>query len=299
MMAVAATALGFSSCSETWDGNPVLKTYPEAQHADFLNTPVLTNEYILLTDDTRDGTFHLTCSQPDYGYAAIATYKVQVCLSDKFEEAQTDADGNITPANYIELTQGFTDCANINPLNHDMASAIESLHGITKENELDRVADYQPVYVRLRSYIAQDEANTVFLSNVVKFENVAINYLAVWIAGESVDLYVRGGMNDWGAVPEWQFKTGETENTWIIENVTIEANTSIKVSNSAWGFPNLGGNAGENEDSQMIDEGVEYAMTLGDNPGHMRMDKKFTGNVVLRLENGVYYITFVPAEAAE
>lgn len=283
MMTVAAAALGVASCSETWDGNPVLKTHEGVIEADFLNAPVLQDQYIQLTNETRDGSFHLTCSQPDFGYAAVATYKVQVSRTEDF-------------ARYEEITQGFFNCAEINPLNHDMASAIEKLFDVTNENDLANIPEDFKIYVRLRAYVAQDEANTQYLSNVVSFNHVGVNYLAVWIEGNPVDLYIRGGMNDWNADPDWQFKTGPSENTWVIDNVTIAANTSIKVSTAAWGFPNLGGNAGENDDSQMIDAGVEYAMTLGDNPGHMRMDKDFTGKVVLRLENGVYYITFEPAE---
>lgn len=283
MMTVAAAALGVASCSETWDGNPVLKTHEGVIETDFLNAPVLQDQYIQLTNETRDGSFHLTCSQPDFGYAAVATYKVQVSRTEDF-------------ARYEEITQGFFNCAEINPLNHDMASSIEKLFDVTNENDLANIPEDFKIYVRLRAYVAQDEENTQYLSNVVSFNHVGVNYLAVWIEGNPVDLYMRGGMNDWNADPAWQFLTGPAENTWVLDNVTIAANTSIKVSTAAWGFPNLGGNAGENDDSQMIDAGVEYAMTLGDNPGHMRMDKEFTGKVVLRLENGVYYITFEPAE---
>lgn len=289
-MAVAASALGLSSCSETWDGNPVLETHDGIETKEFLNTPVLENEYIMLSQSNREGTFKLTCSQPDYGYAAVATYKVQVCLEKDFKDAYVDEDGNEVPANYIELTQGFYNCSNINPLNHDMASAIENLNGVRTEDDVP--IPYQEVFVRLRAFVAQDEAHTTYLSNVVSYKHIAADYLAVWIVGEAVDLYMRGGMNDWGAVPAWQFKTGDEENTWVLDNVTIGANVSIKVSTATWSTPNLGGDAGENDDSQMINANEKLAMTMGDNPGHMRLKEDFTGKVVLSLENGVYYITF-------
>lgn len=291
MMTVAAAALGCASCSETWDGNPVLKTHDGILTEDFLNKPVLQDQYIQLTEDSRDGSFHLTCSQPDFGYAAIATYKVQVSLTEDF-------------ARYEEISQGFFNCAEINPLNHDMASSIEKLYDVTTEDDLVNVPDDFKIYVRLRAYIAQDEENTQYLSNPVYFSHVSVNYLAVWISGNPVDLYLRGGFNNWDNLVDgdfsWQFKTGPAEQTWVLyvdEAHTIPANSSIKVSTATWGSPNLGGNAGENDDSQMIEAGTEYAMTMGDNPGHMRMDKPFYGEVVLRLENGVYYITFEPAEA--
>jgi len=287
IFAVAVAALGFSSCDETWDDNPVVKTHEGVVKADFLNKPVMQDQVIMLTQDNREGNFHLTCSQPDFGYAAIATYKVQMSLSEDFET-------------YEELSQAFYDCSEINPINADIAASLEKLSGVKTEGDLP--LPYKTLYMRLRAYIAQDEANTQFISNVVSFKGVSADYLAIWVADVPVDLFIRGGMNEWGAElgPDentpgpWQFVTGTEENTWVIKNCTIAANTSIKVSTATWGTPNLGGDAGENEASQMINPGEEYAMTGGSNPGHMRMDVNFTGKVTLRLENGIYYITFDP-----
>mgnify|MGYP001539967366 FL=1 len=69
---MAAVVLGMSSCSETWDDNPVVKTHEGIQEAAFLNTPVMQDMPIMITEENRDGSFHLTCSQPDFGYAASA-----------------------------------------------------------------------------------------------------------------------------------------------------------------------------------------------------------------------------------
>lgn len=283
MFAVAVAALGFSSCNETWDDNPVLKTHEGQEKADFLNKPVMQDQMIMLTNDNKQGTFHLTCSQPDFGYAAVGTYKVQLSLTEDFNK-------------FEEITQAFYDCSQINPVNGDVAAALEKLSGV--QTDADLPLPYQKLFVRLRAYIAQDEANTQFLSNVVSYKGVSADYLAIWVAGVPVNLYMRGGMNEWGATPgsEWQFVTGSEENTWVLPNVTILKDVSIKVSTDSWGQPNLGGNAGENEASQMIDAGQTYAMTGGDNPGHMRLNADFTGKVVLRLEGGIYYITFDPAQ---
>lgn len=289
MCAVAAAALGFSSCNETWDDNPVLSTHEGEKTADFLNIPAMQNQSIMLTNANRTGTFKLTCSQPDYGYAAIATYKVQCSLTEDF-------------ADFVEIGQSFYNCANINPTNHDVAGALEKLSGVKTENDVP--LPYTTLYMRLRSYIAQSEANTQYISNVVSFNKVAADYLAIWVAGTPVNIYIRGGVNDWAANPgpdestpgPWQFVTGAEENTWVIENCTIGANVSFKVADAAWAPLNLGGNGGENDDSQMIDAGEEYQMTGGDNPGHMRLKKDFTGKVLLRLEAGQYFITFDPAK---
>lgn len=315
-MAVAGAALGLSSCSETWDGNPVLTTHEGTPVVDILNAPALQDQYVTLSSTNKEGTVHLTCSQPEYGYAAIATYKVQVSLSENFVSPQKDPESPYYNAkmdpnsdqydkdlaatqawpDYVEIRQAFYNCAEIDPTNHDFAAAFEKLWGIQKENQLEPATKFQPVYVRLRSYIEQSPENTEYLSNVVNFKNIRADYFAVWIAGEAADLYLRGGFNEWGTGEKWQFFTAPEENTWICKNVSINANVSIKVSTATWKPINLGGNAGENDDSQMIKVGEEYAMTQGDNPGHMRLEEDFTGDVILRLADEVYYITFEPAE---
>lgn len=295
MIATTAAALGLTGCSETWDGNPVLKPHEGNPTVTFLNEPILKDQYIMLSSENREGSLHLTCSQPDYGYAAIVTYKIQVCLDDKFEEGK-----------FIELKPNYYDCSQINPINHEVAGAIEKLMGIESEDQIAEPLPYAPVYFRLRSYISQYEnlkenmteeeatalGSTTYYSNIVSYNKVSCNYYAVWKVGEPADLYLRGGFNDWGTGDAWQFFSAEEENTWVCKDVTINANVSIKVSTASWGSPNLGGNAGENEDSQMIAPDEEIEMTMGDNPGHMRLDVDFTGNVYLSLRDGKYYILF-------
>ena len=125
MFAVAVAALGFSSCSETWDDNPVLNTHEGEEKADFLNQPQMSDQVIMLTTDNQDGTFHLTCSQPDFGYAAVATYRVQCSLTEDF-------------AKFEEIQQDFYDCGEINPLNADVAAALEKLSGVQTSPSLTR-----------------------------------------------------------------------------------------------------------------------------------------------------------------
>lgn len=284
---MAAAALGFSSCTETWDDNPKLNVHEGVLTANFLNNPVMQDMPVMITQENRDGSFKLTCSQPDFGYAAAAEYKVQVSLTEDF-------------AQYKELMQPQIDCGNITALNADVAAAIQTFYGIKKEEELPM--PYVKVYMRLRAYIPQSEKNTTYLSNVVYFKEVSSDYLAIWVADVPTDLFLRGGMNDWGAQtnsnPElpgpWQFATGEVENTWVVKNVTIPAETSFKIGTANWGSPNLGGNAGENEESQMVNAGEEIQLTGGANPGHLRLTADFSGDVQLRLEAGQYFIIFDP-----
>ncbi|MDE6811512.1 MAG: SusE domain-containing protein [Muribaculaceae bacterium] len=285
MFAAVAATLGLASCNETWDDAATLKTHEGTPTIEFLNTPILQEQVLMITEANKDGSVHMTCSQPDYGYAAVATYKVQVSLENDFTD----------PEKFVEITQNFFDCAQINPTNADVAAAIEKLAGVKTEDDLP--LPYQKVYMRLRAFVAQNEAQTTYFSNTVWFDQISADYLAIWVSDVPVDLYLRGGFNDWGTGSAWQFVTYTEENSWICRNVTIDKDVSIKVSTSTWSSPNLGGNAGENDDSQKITTNEEYAMTGGDNPGHMRLDKDFHGDVVLRLTEGVYYIIF--AETAE
>lgn len=275
MFAVAVAALGFSSCSETWDDNPVLKTHEGEQKADFLNNPQMQDQVIMLTNDNKQGTFHLTCSQPDFGYAAVANYRVQCSLTEDF-------------AKYEEIAQDFYNCAEINPLNADVAAAIEKLSGV--QTEADLPLPYQKLYMRLRAYIAQDEEGTQFLSNVVSFKGVAVDYLAIWVSGVPVNIYLRGGFpdaSDWGAVPQYQFVTGPEENTWVTGTIDIPAGTEFKVADSSWSPLNAGaGSAGST-----VTPNEPLVIDNGDNPGNLHVDVAFHGYAHLSLVKGVYTLT--------
>lgn len=275
MFAVAVAALGFSSCSETWDDNPVLKTHEGEQKADFLNQPQMQDQVIMLNNDNKEGTFHLTCSQPDFGYAAVANYRVQCSLTEDF-------------AVFEEINQDFYNCAEINPLNADVAAAIEKLSGV--QTEADLPLPYQKLYMRLRAYVAQDEEGTQFLSNVVSFKGVAVDYLAIWVSGVPVNIYLRGGFpdaSDWGAVPQYQFVTGPEENTWVTNTITIPAGTEFKVADSSWDPLNAGaGSAGSN-----VVPNTPLVIDNGDNPGNLMMTEEFTGIAHLSLVKGVYTLT--------
>lgn len=275
ILSAFAAVLGFSSCSETWDGNPVLKTHEGEVTASFLNEPVMQDQSIMLTNQNAEGTFHLTCSQPDFGYAAVATYKVQCSLTEDF-------------ARYEEISQSFYDCAQINPTNADVAAAIEYLSDVKSEENLP--LPYQRLYMRLKANVAQSPSNTVYLSNPVSFRGVSADYLAIWVAGVPSAMYLRGGMVDnWDAVDQYRFVTGTDKDTWIIPDVTIVAGTEFKVADANWGSVNMG--AGSISD---ITPGEKFTLNSGENPGNIKLTEDFTGMVYLSLEAGVYYLTLDP-----
>ena len=267
-LGIVSIALGLSSCEETWDKNPVLAGHEGIVKADFLNDPVLGQQEIMLTTDNSTGTFHLTCSQPYYGFAAVATYRVQCSLTEDFSD-------------YREINQDFYDCAQINPINGDVAAALEYLSGV--KNDGDLPLPYQTLYMRLYAYIQQSQANTQYYSNVVSFKGVSANYLAIWVSGQPANLYLRGGMNDWGTSEEWQFFTGDEENSWVSPQVTIPAGTEFKVADAGWGPINLG--AG---DDATVHVGVAYALNGGGSPGNLTLAEDFTGKAYLYLDKGNY-----------
>ena len=269
--------LGFSSCKETWDDAPKLDGHEGVVYDDFLNQPAMQQQFLMLSQNNRDGYFHLTCSQPYYGYAAIVSYKVQVSLTEDFAE-------------YEELNQIFYNCADINPVNHDVASAIEKLAGVVTEADLP--LDYRRVYMRLRAYIEQSPDNTEYISNAVYFDNVGADYLAIWVADQMVNIYLRGSFDEgWNALPEYQFMTGESENTWVIKEFTLTAGTEFKVADSSWGPLNLGSGS-----DNVVTPGEPYALSGGDNPGNLVINVDFHGLIQLSLESGTYYLTLEPAE---
>lgn len=283
LFAVAVAALGFSSCSETWDDNPVIKTHEGEMKADFLNNPQMQDQVIMLTNDNKDGSFHLTCSQPDFGYAAVGTYRVQVSLTEDF-------------AKFEEISQDFYDCGEINPLNADVAAILEKLSGV--KTEADLPLPYQKLYMRLRAFVAQDEAHTQFLSNVVSFKGVSADYLAIWVSGVPVNMYLRGGFPEtggWEAIEKYQFMTGPEENTWVTNTITIPAGTEFKVADSSWSSCNWGGPTGSTTDIA-----VDTPFTLNTNPadggpGNIKMPAAFTGIAHLSLVKGVYTLTMASA----
>lgn len=278
--ALCAAALGLTSCNETWDDAPVLNTHEGVQTADFLNEPQMQSAQVMITEQNATSNFNLTCSQPDFGYAASAAYQVQLSLTEDF-------------ANYRELSQRYYDCAQINPLYGDVAGALEELSGVRSEADLP--LPYQKVYMRLKAFIPQTPENTTYLSNVVHYNAISANYLAIWVADVPVNIYLRGGLpgaEDWGAIPQYQLATGETKDSWAIKNVTIPKDTQFKIADADWKVVNLGA-PGETE-PVAVEPGKSFKLAASGK--NLTVDKEFRGDILLTLTDGVYSVLLTPAE---
>lgn len=277
-------ALGFSSCSETWDDNPVLKTFDGVQTANFLNEPQMKSAPVMMTEGNKTKNLNLTCSQPDFGYAAAAAYQVQMSLTEDF-------------AIYQEIRQRFYDCSQINPLYSDVAMALEYLCGVRSDADLPLA--YKKVYFRLKAFIPQDPEHTTYLSNAVSYDALSADYLAIWVSGVPVNMWVRGGMNDWGGGPfvpgatevgAWQFVTGEDQDTWVSKKITIQKGTEFKVADDAWNAINLG--APGDEQPVAVEPGTSFTCEPGGK--NLTVTADFTGVITVTLSNGVYYLMLTP-----
>lgn len=156
-----------------------------------LNTPALAAQYYELSED---GTLDLSWSQPNYGYAAAATYKVQVSLIQNFTDSTS-----------MELSSEYKLCyAQVS--SREIAEAICKLRGITSEEEYtDEPA--RSIYLRVHAYINGIEGSDI-LSNVIKLDQVK-EYCAIQSPGF---IYLIGSVGGWtgpdaanaGALAEWR-----------------------------------------------------------------------------------------------
>lgn len=163
---------GLTSCEQNTD--PKL-TIPE-DHSFVLNQPAFADQYLQLT---QGNSFEVTCTQPDYGYAATATYGMQVSLTEDF-------------ADYRSLTPVNPGLAQIEILDQDLALALCELHGFTASNYQDLPAE--KIYLRATCEIKGIEG-TECVSNVITLNNVKF-YLAIMEPGQ---IYLVGSPNKWPA----------------------------------------------------------------------------------------------------
>ncbi len=123
-----------------------------------LNDYPFQSEYIDL-ETAKD--IELTCSQPDYGFAAIANYSLDVALTDDFSDEKKVY--NIKP-------QGSGTLAKMVYSANDLATAITTLHGYTSSEEKTDIPAC-PVYCRAVCEIAGAPDSRV-VSNVIKLDKV-------------------------------------------------------------------------------------------------------------------------------
>lgn len=174
ILAMAAVALGFSSCSQ--DRDPVL----QKPTTFVLNTPAMADQYINLTPGQM---LELTASQPDYGYSAVASYSAEMSLTEDF-------------ADYRELAPKSEHMAAMLIKQEDVATALCELNGFDSEENYKDMG-MQKVYFRAVCEIS-GVADTRIVSNVVAYNNVK-GYFAIPTPGF---IYLVGQPEGWAGPNE-------------------------------------------------------------------------------------------------
>lgn len=295
ILTTVALALGAVACSETKDDNPVLNPQPETGgYEAYLNTPEYADQLLALTKDTQNGTVNFTCSQPDYGFAAAATYSVEVSFTPFNTPTTRDEEGLPTS---VVLSTTYNDCSAINVPNSEIANAMLAMLGI--ESPDDVPTPYYPLYVRLFSEILSGSTvvpNTLVYSNYVTLKGVSLTYIPAVEADLPTGIYLRGGMNNWGNDSgfdkelKWQFLTTTEAGVYVISDAEMSAGTEFKVADMSWGDINAGYNG------SAIQINVPYTMQNGNNAGNLTCPADFMGDVQLVVKGGNYIITLIPYE---
>ncbi len=304
MAALIGMTIAFTACNESKDDHPILNPVPDGTTETFLNTPEMTNTSITFTKENANGYLHMTCSQPGkYGFAAPVSYEVEVSFDPEFKTPVV-ADA---PAS-VKLMTSFSDCAEINPVNSELAGAICELSDVKDENNLP--TPERTLYLRLvasmktaGSFPNSDSGsypNTTLVSNAVSIKSVSCAYLAISVPDQPTGIYLRGSMNGWGSPAEYEFLTtnvfgemliaGELKDGIYGHVVEMPAGTEFKVADSSWGAINLGG------DGAPFTVGTPYSLTGGDN---IKLTEDFYGSVTLTQKGGGYIVLFSPVEQAE
>ncbi|MDH6535339.1 SusF/SusE family outer membrane protein [Parabacteroides sp. 52] len=163
-----------TACSDDRDSNPSLHI-----PASFvLHTP----GYVTGIYDLKNaGTIELTTTQPDYGFTAAATYKVQVSVDNNFEEE----------SKYITLSTGFTS-ARLQVPAQEVAMAMMTLLEVSAEEDVP--TDPIPLYFRLQSTLGSG-LYPVY-SNSIELPKV-LGYFALSEVTLPENMYLIGSVNDW------------------------------------------------------------------------------------------------------
>lgn len=149
----------FNSCEDDRSNNPRY-TNPTAF---VLNTPKYAEGFY---DLKKTETIQLTCSQPDYGFAAAAVYSVQISTDNNFDPEK----GYVEADQTLETTYALCKM-DISAEEFDVAIC-KALKVVTAA---DMPTEAIPVYVRLKAAIPNVEGSVIY-SNVITLNKVMPYY---------------------------------------------------------------------------------------------------------------------------
>ncbi len=252
------------SCDADRDSNPTINT--NSSPTEFvLNTPVQSAQYV----DLENNSIVLTWSQPNYGYNAITTYKVQVGLvqadgSIKWnEKAVTDEEGNVIGSEPEFVLSTYNTCkAEISGKN--IAMEINEIDGL---DAIDNYVDlgYREIAIRIHASInttsTQEVQGTSIYSNPVTFKNMR-SYAVI---KAPATIYLIGSPNSWlapeakneEALQEWALLETEIGNNIFQGTFEIEAgNIEFRFYSKLTGW-DAGDSWGTQEDDSAIEVGFD------------------------------------------
>lgn len=184
MMLVSVLAL-FTACDEDRDSNPVI-TSPTTFT---INQSPVADQYIQLA---KGNNVNLTWSQPDYGYNAFATYKIQVGLvGDDGKVTWNEKDGK---PKFLAST--YTK-ANSNIDGEGIAAAICELDGFKDKTEyVDK--GYRQVALRVYSCIETSMGEEIAGTGIMSSNYATFKHMAAYNAVKSPGfIYIVGSLDGW------------------------------------------------------------------------------------------------------
>ncbi|MDE6301252.1 MAG: SusE domain-containing protein [Muribaculaceae bacterium] len=185
LMAGMALAVGGTGCADTQ--KPVFQEPTTFT----VNAPAFQDEFLATTGDMESKeTFVLTCSQPDYGFAAKANYNAQVSLTGEFkDEVRDENDEVVSPATYATIQNQDVNNAAMSLRTYDLAVAMCTLLNINSEESWEaylanggKLEGFK-VYMRATCEIAGVAGSFIASDNTVSYNNVGLSY-AVPTAGK-------------------------------------------------------------------------------------------------------------------
>lgn len=253
LFACAAALLGFTACDSETDP----KYHAPEEGSFVLNVPAFAGQYLELT---KGDFFEVTCSQPDYGYAAVAVYNLEVSLTEDFEKFETVAPKESGSARMQIPDQAF-------------AVALCNLKGFTSDTFEDLPAF--PVYIRATCQLNNVEGSAI-TSNVVTLQQVKLYHAT---EGARV-IYLVGSPSGWMPPEEGNaahYEKYQLTETGVGTNIYSGSFTFAEGSNmfrfytelSGWGadgsLPSVGSNPNDNDNTTITL--VDGKATLNAVPG--------------------------------
>jgi hypothetical protein len=222
-----------------------------------LNTPIYVSG---IYDLKNTESIQLTCSQPDYGFTAATTYRVQVALKSTFDE-------------FTALPTAFIS-AKMDVSAADIAVAIVGLLGVT--DEADFPTGIFPVYIRLSAEFS-DGSHKV-LSNIIELPKVK-SYFALDPMVMPENIYLIGnvaGNWSWDKATTMVPVYGTPGKFWavqylgkFVDNESVAKDAEIKFNTAkAWDDNAFGIKTAEIDDASKTLAGIsgDDNITIG-NPG--------------------------------